>query len=588
MKSKAYVVTMSLVAVAFACSSSSGSGGGSGLPSPASSLPSSSSNGSSSNDSGAPLPGVAYPLKLSALSTPLTSTANITVFFSVIDAKGAPVADLERSKFFFSEDGQAVSLDAAEYDFQVKPLRDNNVSIPTVLVLDLSKSVVEARALEIVKSTASSIIDSLLPQQSLAILSFADAVTVRSQLTNDKMALKAAVSAITKEDGVSTNLYGAVKQALGMWTDSFSGTSTTGRLTSGLAIVISDGDDTAAATTLEELKTTRDKKRIITIGVGSANASKLQEISSTGFHVQSTFEDLGKSVGELTSKIADLNRSIYLASYCSPKRAGEHDVLFSVTGNGEVTSSASCRWAQFSSANCNPGYPAFCGGSTCCPAEAPYHCDGFNTCFRSPDEAAKYCNDCVHCGGTGQPNQMSVEDGPSIRIHFAATGYQSLQCPKFYEPECKSLDTACCPSLPGILRGRCNEQLAQAMGQEGSCLATKNQYCGESGPACLELRKCCATFGDQALQSCWAKTGFGFGGSASSSGSSPDDPGCTAYSGKYCAGIGSNCSALRTCCAGKAEPARSQCETRYFSARDSGDETQRENACMTARLVECP
>lgn len=120
------------------------------------------------------------------------------------------------------------------------------------------------------------------------------------------------------------------------------------------------------------------------------------------------------------------------------------------------------------------------------------------------------------------------------------------------------------------------------------CIAADNPADCRTFDECLELRKCCATFGDQALQSCWAKTGFGFGGSASSSGSSPDDPGCTAYSGKYCAGIGSNCSALRTCCAGKAEPARSQCETRYFSARDSGDETQRENACMTARLVECP
>lgn len=546
------------------------------------------SSGASSGSSGTPdggKPGRAYPLKLSALSTPQTSTANITVFFSAVDANGEGVNDLSREEFRYFEDGQELSLDASEYDFTPKPLTGQSVNIPSVLVLDLSQSVVDAGALEIVKKTANAIIDGMLPEQTLAILSFADSVKQRSPMTSDKTALKAAINAITQADGASTNLFGAVKQAVGMWTDGFVGTSTTGQLTAGLAVVISDGDDTAGAVTQTDMLKTRGNKRVVTVGVGKTDATVLSEISRTGLYLPfSDFGSLEKSVGSLTKKLSNLNQSIYLASYCSPKRAGEHSVVFTVKGN-PTTATTSCKPAVFTPGlTCNiPGKPQateLCGGSgqsyTCCPGSAPFACASTDKCYATAEQAEAACGtSCVNCGGTGQANDSRVEDGNRIRISFTAVGYQSTQCPKFRGPECKALD-ACCASLPKTLRAQCETQAAGSGGNESSCTPTKQQFCPARGPECTKQTVCCKTFGDTLASSCWQQA--------------TNETSCTQYNATYCDGVGPACTALRTCCAAKTLEARQQCDNYYVSARGSSlDDSVREASCSSnSAAAGCP
>lgn len=546
---------------------------------------SSSGGPGSVDDSGADASvGRAFPLKLTALSTPQTSTANITLFFSVVDKFGEGVADLKREDFRYFEDAQEIGIGAAEYDFSVSPLTGQRVNIPSVLVLDLSQSVVDAGALEIVKKTATAIIDGMLPEQTLAIMSFADTVKQRAPLTADKTVLKNAVASITQADGASTNLYGAVQQAVGMWQDGFSGTSTTGQLTAGLAMVISDGDDTAAAVKLSDVIKARGNKRVVTVGVGDVKAEPLNAISSTGFHLQNkTFTELEQSIGSLTKKLSTLNRSIYLASYCSPKRAGDHNLVFTVTGN-EVSADASCKGATFTpGTQCNiagrPEYTEMCWQSGnkwgCCPDDAPYHCASNNSCYKTAEGAAAECGtSCIACGGTGQPSSSRVEDGSAIRVSFTATNYQSTQCPKFRGPECKALDT-CCATLPKTLRTQCENNALSANGNESTCTNYDQQYCPTRGPQCTKQTTCCNTFGDQWGSQCWQN--------------STNETSCTQFLSKYCDNIGTSCTALRTCCANKPEPQRSTCEQYYIMARSAADEPTREANCTTYRANQsCP
>lgn len=127
-------------------------------------------------------------------------------------AKGTAVSCSD-SDFIILEDGKAV--DCTESDFRATQLLGKNVEIPTVLVLDLSGSIVASGALERIKTASLSIIDAMLPEQSMAIITFADAPNLRVPLTSNKEELKQVVEAISASDGVSTNLNDLVCQNFG-------------------------------------------------------------------------------------------------------------------------------------------------------------------------------------------------------------------------------------------------------------------------------------------------------------------------------------------------------------------------------------
>ncbi len=454
------------------------------------------------------------PWTLTALGTPNSSTAHVRVFFSVTDIAGEPVESLVCSDFNALENGAV--LDVHESAFNIRA-PSGNVRIPTVLVLDLSRSVVEAGALETVKDAARSFIDALGADQELAILTFASVVTVRSNFTTDTKALHAAIDAITKEDGVSTNLYGALVQGYGMWQDGFveivdgptkprscvpilncpvqglscqevcqtQGTTcdeycddyigggsgggggggceglcqqygyascddycvqegyvdgcdeaslecilpnTEGRLTAGLLVVISDGNDTAAVSTKENVLTARGSKRTLFVAVGSEiDLVEAGEIGNAGLFDVLNFAGLSAEIGKVLARAQAFGRAIYVAEYCSPKRAGSHKFVFAPTCNLGLIDQAHCQPSTGAS-SCN-GNDVFCGNadaSICCPAALPYHCAAQGTCFATAENAALACgSDCFACG---DEQEEAPDLGLSIKVDFQADSFNDAQC----------------------------------------------------------------------------------------------------------------------------------------------------------------
>jgi uncharacterized protein YegL len=590
-KSMAASILASVVAVLAACA-----GGASSSSSPP--LGPESSGGGESSDGGpapGPAAGYAFPLTLTPLTPPQTGSASISLFYSVTDKNQVGVPGLTcdpptstnpnpKCDYVVKEDG--LDIDLSESAFQAKPIAGDSLSIPTVLVLDLSGSVLKDNGIAAIKQSASAIVDAMLPEQSMAILTFADTVTTRvGTFTKDKAALKDAIQGITSSDGVSTNLYGALIQALGMWNDGFQQGGMAGKLTAGLAIVVTDGKDDAAAAKAQDVVKARGNKRVFVVGVGASDAvldAHMGEIANMGMERPSSFADLTKAVSTITSKIQTLNHSIYRASYCSPKRAGQHEFVFTVKGNG-APASASCKPAVFS-AGFRCSYPdwAICSetpAGSCCPPDAPYACLSTGICYRSADKAAAACgSSCIACGGTGQaPSGGLPPPGTSIKVSFTASGYKSTQCPEFRGPSCKALD-ACCATLPpgSTIATQCTQSALSANGEESQCPSQTARFC-PTGPECQKVTACCKTFGDSAMASCWNAV---WGQSEAS---------CTDYLGKHCDGLGPSCSALRSCCAAKAEPARSSCETSFLSATSYVDPAQREAACDAARPSQsCP
>jgi hypothetical protein len=394
---------------------------------------------------GAPAPGLAFPLTLTPIGSPLATTAHVSLYFNTFDANNEPVGGLTTTDFVAKEDGAAI--DVFESAFQVTKPKGALV-IPTVLLLDLSRSVVEAGALDELKQAADRIIDDLDPAQRLAIATFAQDITLRQSFTTDKAALHATIEGITKQDGVTTNLYGALISAYGLWQDGFrkyDPDATEPQLVAGLMIPISDGSDTADLATLDDVLTARGTKRTIFIRVGEDNASVPKQIANAGvITAAGGFSDLTTAVDAATARIAALNDAIYAAEYCSPKRAGSHELVFTVKGNESYVSSTPSTPATGSCSafkptkDCQSGFVSC--PLVCCPQSAPYGCITSTACYATVDQAVQACgaNSCVLCGPVmpGADGSAGQSSGPSgsnrgnfaIDVDFSATNFTDAQC----------------------------------------------------------------------------------------------------------------------------------------------------------------
>jgi uncharacterized protein YegL len=411
--------------------------------------------------------------------------------------------------WIYRENG--TDLDPKESGFSVKPLQGNTLDMPTVLVLDLSGSIAGAgpdggNLLNMMKDAAVEIIMKMQPEQRMAVMTFAGMPTVRVPFTSDKVFLANSVRAIMNGDGQSTNLYGALIQAFGMWQDGF---ATTGgvKLTAGLAVVLTDGKDNAGLSTLSDALAARKNKRVVAVGIGDrSNPANLDvgamlQLATTGTYISvESFDTLGRDISLITNAMATLGRSIYTANYCTPKLAGTHNLLFTLKGN-ESTTTTTCTPATFPSthpslcAKLDPSYTQACGYTkgpttyTCCTATAPYTCPNDNSCYRTAAEAAAKCgatttgSGCIMCGGSGMGSTQDTGllAGTAIRVSFSAASYKDGQCPLFWGPTCKALQ-ACCAQLPSAQSTSCNDQLLAALGKDATCQMVSNQFCmGDAG-----------------------------------------------------------------------------------------------------------
>jgi hypothetical protein len=577
--------------------------------------------------------GPVYPLTLTPLTNALTQTANITLFFSVSDATGNGVTGLSCNSsttgssdaatacdFLYYEDGQP--LDPTESAFDVQPVPNNALKMPTVLVLQTSPSIIENGELTTLKAAAETIIQNMLPQQTMELITFADQLTpnVRVPFTNNQTTLINAVEAIDTPDGTSTNLYGTLDYALGQWTDGFSASGAAGELTAGLLIVITNGSDNAARQTLSSVVQARGNKRVIAIGVGTGttlDTCALDVIGNELVMIRPTYAALSMDIGQVTSHVQALGQSIYIASYCSPKReaatgSSDHQLTFTVAGNAQYNS-ATCQNAVFTTAqanecsgaalpeggvtpaqSCAPGSsgtvsdsPALdntqaCGASglgavACCPANLPYDCPLTHTCYGTAGEAAIACGaSCVLCGGTGTASQNDeLVPGTEIVVPFDSATYASGQCPALWGPNCKGFETCCGGITNATLGLECANALIADVGNETSCASEMGTYCATG--SCQTLESCCNALpgpdaGTSVQSTCYSQL-------VSAAGSSTACAAVTPTYGSYnptACPLGLNCQKLSTCCAAlpgadAGSSTQATCESDLTSA--AGNET---------------
>ncbi len=160
----------------------------------------------------------------------------------------------------------------------------------------------------------------------------------------------------------STNLNGAVVRRLDELDRALSHSEHSLRF--GTLVVFTDGTDRAARVPAAEMqkRVNNSTYDVFAIGLGAEiKESQLQEIGKNGTTMAADKDAVVKAFDTIGARIEGATKSFYLLSYCSPARAGKHEVrIEAVTKIGDSERSGSLR-SQFDAtgftANCDPNTP---------------------------------------------------------------------------------------------------------------------------------------------------------------------------------------------------------------------------------------
>lgn len=274
---------------------------------------------------------------------------NVWVFFTVKDGED-PVPGLSAEDFEIHEDGKLVST----FESQQQILNPEVAAVSyTLLLLDMSGSVTEG------KEGAGAVVDAAMQftarvgkSQKVAVFSFDGAEKIRPVVpfTETKGSVEGGLEKLRsyKAEDPSTNLHGAVVQGLATLKDGLEKDERP--LKFGTLVVFSDGTDRAARVSVDEMKEairSPDYQHYELFAVGVGEEIEQKTLDTIGRHGSERVEERGK-LGEAFDRVADRieahMKRFYLLSYCTPARAGEHEVRIVATTPGDKNKSGSLRY----------------------------------------------------------------------------------------------------------------------------------------------------------------------------------------------------------------------------------------------------
>ena len=264
-------------------------------------------------------------LKLQLVDASVRKPSNVAVYFTVDTSSGQPVADLQPSDFLIYEDAKPVST----LESRQTILQEEVAAVHfTVLLVDMSGSVVGSGDMPALIQAAGSFADRVGPYQKVAIFAF-DGSPHLTQIVPFGGNVRAGVAALGRyrPRDPSTNLNGGVVEAVKVLARQMEGA--TQPLRFGTLVVFTDGTDRAHRVSGDEVKKTLDAAAFETfaIGVGAeVDSRELAEIGRSGTFASKEPGDIARGFDEVAARIEAASKRFYLLSYCSPSRAGEHDL----------------------------------------------------------------------------------------------------------------------------------------------------------------------------------------------------------------------------------------------------------------------
>jgi hypothetical protein len=272
-------------------------------------------------------------LKLQLVDASVRRPSNVAVYFTVDTRGGQPVADLTPESFHIYEDGQPVSV----LESRQTILQPEVAAIHyTLLLVDMSGSVVDSGDMPALIQAASSFSDRVGPYQKVAIFTF-DGSPHITPIVGFGGNVRAGIHVLAtrRPKDPSTNLNGAVIEGIKALHHQMENAPVPLRF--GTLVVFTDGTDRAHRAPPEEVTRALDSAGFETyvIGVGQeVDRGQLSKIGRSGTFASRNRTDVQRGFDEVGARIEASSKRYYLLSYCSPSRAGQHQVEIEAVAHG--------------------------------------------------------------------------------------------------------------------------------------------------------------------------------------------------------------------------------------------------------------
>ena len=281
--------------------------------------------------------------------------SNVAVYFTVDTDDGEPVPGLTAESFRIYEDGELVSIDESEQTIINPEVAAEHY---TLLLVDMSGSVTESDQVPLIEQAAQGFTAQLQGYQKVAVYVFDGSEDIHriSGFTSGSGGI-GRISGYRAQDP-STNLHGAIIKGTEVLNEQLEGCQTP--LCFGTLVVFTDGTDRAHRVTYREMDNALDEVPydVYAIGVGNEiDEGTLSGIGHSGYVLVQDAQAVSDAFAVLGEKIVGYTKRFYLLSYCSPARAGEHEVTVEAV-HGELTGNATYRFdATGFGPRCNPSRP---------------------------------------------------------------------------------------------------------------------------------------------------------------------------------------------------------------------------------------
>lgn len=267
--------------------------------------------------------------------------AKVRLFFQVDLGEEGNFRALNEGDFEIYENNSLISTLESQAKVQNET---GSYLFSSILLLDLSGSVLNGPDLNRVKDAAVNYIENVLPtsladdygSKEMAVYWFDGEENIHSltPFTIDRTALIDSIRAIDSSisDDNSTNLNGAVIQGLFELEARVTERNQDPRVsTAGMLVLFSDGADQAGRATadmaLSAVSSLSDQYSVFTIGLGDEiDESFLIRVGREGFESAFNSFDLNQAFLKAAEVVGNTANSYIVLEYCSPKRSGDHRI----------------------------------------------------------------------------------------------------------------------------------------------------------------------------------------------------------------------------------------------------------------------
>lgn len=249
--------------------------------------------------------------------------SNVALYFIVDARDGQPVPGLTAEQFRIYEDGKLVSVHESKQTILNPEIAAKHYLL---LLVDMSGSVAKSGQLPALQEAVNAFTSKVAQYQETAVYAFDGRPDIFKLRDFAPGAMTVNLSGFSTQDP-STNLNGGAIKAMEVLNNHLEKSPVPLRF--GTLVVFTDGTDHASRATKDQLMgwVKAVPFEIFVIGVGSEiNEVELKDLGRSGTALSRDPSQVGTQFEAIATRIEGYSKRFYLLSYCSPARAGEHEL----------------------------------------------------------------------------------------------------------------------------------------------------------------------------------------------------------------------------------------------------------------------